>query len=197
MSAFHIEFKYLKNRQIDVGNGFQYVIPMKQKKLHILGHETTTPVFNLEAVHKVELLDETPQIPVRDHRMSERLFTELCDEAYKDAMGNRRKNDAIRARLQAFVKSGTLEILHDPFARETKADEMTTSEPQSVVPDQSNNPDFDAIDETAEAQVFVPGESSVVEANTENFDDIKDEPLKDDGAPKIRVNGQTASKRNK
>lgn len=117
-----LEFKYLKNRIIDLGNGEQYEIPYRMEPSSILGHTTVVPAYNLEKVHKVKLLEEKPLIPEKEDGMSDRLHQELSDEAYRNAMDARRKNEDLRKRIDAYVKSGSIEIVNDPFKVKTNAE---------------------------------------------------------------------------
>jgi hypothetical protein len=131
--SFSLEFTFEHNRQIDLMTGGTYMPPFTNKKVKINGNYSVTPVFDMTKVHKVPLLDETPQIPEREDNMSDRLFEELRDEAFRDALSNRRKNAAVRERLKAFEKSGTIKVTKDPFARKTapdKAEPKTEPKPQ-------------------------------------------------------------------
>lgn len=133
MSEYCIEVKFLKNRQIDLMNGSNIQPPFKNELTLINGSETYIPNFDLTKVHKIELLDENPREIEREQGMSDRLYTELVDESFREAMENRKKNKAIRARLEDFVKSGTLQIVNDPFDRTQKGDEKPAKSDEKPV----------------------------------------------------------------
>lgn len=121
--SLYLEFKYIKNRSIDLGDGKQYVVP--QRTTHVnnsQGHDVLITEFNMDKVFRVDLEDEIPQLPVRETGMSERYHEELCDEAFRKARQARERNDIIRSRIKQFIKSGTIEVTHDPFKRETEPD---------------------------------------------------------------------------
>lgn len=132
-----LEFKFERNRVIDLMTGASYAPPFRNEKIAINGHETFSPVYDMAFVHRVPLNDETPQLPERDDLMSDRLYEELKDEAYRKAMDNRKKNDEIRRRLHAFEKSGSIKIVKDPFSRNTVPDKREgkpTEEKPSAAP---------------------------------------------------------------
>lgn len=129
MSTPYLEFKYLKNRNIDLGNGEQYDIPYRMGPKMLPDNVTPdpqcvtpVPIFDLDKIHKVELLDETPDLPEKVPNMPERLYEELCADGWRIAGENRKKNDSIRKRVQVYVKSGSIAVVSDPFSiTKTKA----------------------------------------------------------------------------
>jgi hypothetical protein len=150
-----LEFKYLKNRIMDLGNGEQYPIPYKMEPSSILGHKTAIAAYNLDKIHRVRLLSEKPQMPEREQGMSDRLYSELCDEAFRNAMENRQKNQALRKRIEAFVKSGTIEVTNDPFVvkTHTEGEKPTTAAPE---PESEHSQDETHDDEAADETQSVP-----------------------------------------
>ena len=130
-------FKYLKNRQIHLGDGVMYDIPYTMGRRELSPGvpdplcETMVPIFDYSKVHKVELLDETPDLPVKDEDISDELYKELSKDAWAEARDARKRNDNIRKAVKALFASGTIELVEDPFA---VAKKKSFGEPKPVTP---------------------------------------------------------------
>ena len=117
----YLEFKYLRNVMIMLGDGVYHAIPMKNIEVDRDGYKLLLPHFDMEYVHKVELLNETPHLPDREDAGSDRQYEDMCDDAYSEARVNRLANDKIRRIAYDHHKRKTIEILSDPFkARKVK-----------------------------------------------------------------------------
>jgi hypothetical protein len=126
----YLKFRYLKNRQIHLGDGRLYPIsyttgpkivnglPDPLCQSGVSSFDTDRPLEQ-RIVHEVPLLDEMPDLPVNEEGMPERLYDELCNAAWKVAADNRRTNETIRKSVKAYVESGTIELVEDPFAHKT------------------------------------------------------------------------------
>lgn len=121
----YLDFKYILNRLIDLGNMEQYSIPMTYKtELNAAGLLTPQTTFNMDKVHRIRLADETPHMPEKEedgegNAMSDRLYQELCDDEWKRIREARATNDKTRIRVQHYVDEGVITIVEDPFARRT------------------------------------------------------------------------------
>lgn len=139
-----IEFKYLKNRMIDFGNGVMYDIPYRTEPAPVPGSEQykTIPVFNLNVIHRIELQSETPDVPERIEGESDRAYQELVDEAYESVRERRKSNKEIRKRVAAFVASGTIEVVRDS-AKEARhnAPKVKSEEPARKPKDEKPKPE--------------------------------------------------------
>ena len=130
----YLEFKYKQVIMIgDLGDGAYHAIPTRMVE-HPLPEGSfapsqgrygsaliTTPIriqpsFDLEHIHKIELLDERPRVPKRAAGMSDGMFEKLCDAAYEKAAQAAQHNDEIRRRVYHYVDQGILEVIADPFA---------------------------------------------------------------------------------
>lgn len=128
--SHYLEFKYLKNHVIDIGDGKLYPIRFEMREINTpftrevsygggkprVENRAIMPVFFMDDVHRVELEDETVMAPEAVEGMSARLIQELEDEAFKASMVARAKNKIIRAKVAHYVKDGTIELVSDPFA---------------------------------------------------------------------------------
>lgn len=137
----YLEFKFLKNAMIDIGDAKHYRVPsdmrnlpnpqapLKHGKPRSAAEATmirldepdtyiTMPYFDFDKVHKVELQDELPRVPKKMPGMSDDHHQKLCDQAYERAARAKNFNDAIRTRVYHYVDDGTLEVVSDPFEGE-------------------------------------------------------------------------------
>jgi len=147
MSTPYLEFKYLKNVMISLGNLEQYAIPLTMQMVENPFHADTRPlglraartsdddallllpVFDMEYVHKVTLQDETPALPKKLAGMSQQHHSKLCDQAYERAVAAKNSNDELRRRVHAYVKSGILELVSDPFNPESQPEAPAETAP--------------------------------------------------------------------
>lgn len=138
-----IKFKYLTQRQIHLGDGRLYEIPYRLGPKMVNGKpdpacQTSVPIFNMEFIHEVELLDERPEEPVREDYMDDDFYKDLCRESYKVAHENRQTNNKIRRALKIYEESGTIKVVEDPFKTKATAKaaaaaaELSTSEGDGV-----------------------------------------------------------------
>lgn len=116
-----IKFKYLKNRQIHLGDGVMYLIPYRMGPKLINGVpdpacETGVPHFNMDFVHEVTIYEEVPQLPEREDYMDDEMYREVCKDGFEEARENRKKNATVRKALKHYAADGTIEIVDDPFA---------------------------------------------------------------------------------
>jgi hypothetical protein len=119
-----LDFKYLRNVMVYIG-GELYPIPMTMKENRALSPKVDpntnkgpiVPVFDMDKVHKVPLQDEAVELPDKADYAGERDYQEECEIVYEERRAARKHNDIIRAEVYHYVKNGTLEIAHDPFAK--------------------------------------------------------------------------------
>jgi len=147
MSQYYLSFKFLKNRAISLGpDSDQYFQPHFQMRdrgnslnakftgksdgsaeLVSAGTQGVAPFFFIgdeaqpQHYHKIILADETPRTPVRPASMPDKLYDSLVEAAMTTVIANKASNDEIRRRVSAFVESGTIAIVDDPFAVEMEA----------------------------------------------------------------------------
>jgi len=125
-----LEFKFKKNCMIDLGDSKHYSIPCdmrpqpnpQSKRKDGSDKEIILPFFNFDFLHKVELKDELPHIPKQLPGMSKEHHQKLCDQAYERAARAKNFNDAVRERVDAYVRRGVLEIVNDPFEGEEEVE---------------------------------------------------------------------------
>ena len=167
MSQYYITFKFLKNRAItldpDSDQTYQPHFQMRDRgnsqnarftgdqhgggQLISAGAQGVAPFFFIgdeaqpQHYHKVVLADETPRTPVRPASMPNKLYDSLVDAAMATVIANKAANDEIRRRINAFVDSGTIAIVDDPFAVE-----METFTEKSVEPTKPIEPTEPPVD---------------------------------------------------
>lgn len=136
----------------DLGDGESHFVPAKMVHKTTAQHERmvrnpnsgrlearaaviTTPEFDLDFVHKVELKPELPRISKKLPGMSDAHHQKLCDLAYVGATEAKAYNDRIREKVYHYVDDGTLELVSDPFdARDDDVIEgLTDIEPAEAI----------------------------------------------------------------
>ena len=132
----YIEWKYLKQEMIHLGDGVTYLTPFKMKTLaggqrsksvrrngqwiqEVVNAEA--PDFDMDHVFKTYLEDERPMLPVHTEHMHEGLLKEVHAAAFKSAQANAAINAVIRKAIRHYAATGVITIISDPFAVETKA----------------------------------------------------------------------------
>jgi hypothetical protein len=125
-----LNFIFLKNRAISLGTDQDFSVRFEMREQPLAGSNllrdgpsqtAPRPHFFIGAdaeeqdTKTVELLDERPMTPIRPKGMASKVYDFLVDAAMTKAVENKRLNDVVRARLQAYVESGTIQIVSDPF----------------------------------------------------------------------------------
>lgn len=92
-------------------------------------HQALTAQFDLNKIHEVELLDESPKIPIRDKNISAKYYAKLVEEAHATAFDARKKNNELRLRLKGYAQPSTStlsdgRVVEIPPAIEIIADEQ-------------------------------------------------------------------------
>ena len=152
-----LRFRYLANCSIYLGTGDTFTIPCTmvsepnpnsdQTRSLLGGHrdpqkstDILKPVFDLTHVFTILLADEAPKLPPQTPGMSEAYHSKQCDEAFADAIGNKRANDEIRRRVAHYVAEGILELVSDDFAGEIAAETPAESKPAKVSKPRKKSP---------------------------------------------------------
>jgi hypothetical protein len=117
MSEPVLKFKYERNVMFELHPDIQFSIPMRQVPKDVDGYTINVPEFDMDKVHELPLLSETPDLPDRDDAFDETHYQSLCRDAYDLASENRKKNEETRKRVYHHVKQGNIKVLDDPFAR--------------------------------------------------------------------------------
>lgn len=140
MQEVVLSFKYKCNHMIDLGNLEQYPVPMVFKtEVNALGHVVPQQIYDMEKIHYVRLGDETPRLPVREDGMSQKYYEELCDDEFRRSREERNKNSSVVTRIKHYAQTGVIEVIDNPFERETESDSVIAarekkSEPAKVKP---------------------------------------------------------------
>lgn len=152
-----IKFKYLRNALVELGDGVIHDIPHRTIEVQTSVRNNTArpgaPIgsqylqasvseFDMDKIHEIKLLDETPYQVVREPNMSERYWESLNDEAYAKARENRKVNDQIRKSLDCYSQPSytecnghtftippLIEIVDDPFKRNFVKEASQDDEP--------------------------------------------------------------------
>lgn len=125
MSQPTLDFKYLRNIMMYIGEEPLSAIPMQMKEVQNpmgvtdrqTGKGCIVPVFEMEKVHKIALEDEELELPDRADFASDRDFEEEMTVVYNERRAARTKNDALRRKIYHYVTRGNIEIVNDPFAK--------------------------------------------------------------------------------
>jgi len=141
----YLEFKYNKNAMLgDLGDGAMHLIPSRMINQTTPQHERmvrnpstgrlearaaviTTPEFDLDHIHRIELANELAILPKRLAGMSTKHHERLCDLSYETAAEAKIHNDRIRQRVRHYCDEGTISLVSDAFEGETEVEGLEES----------------------------------------------------------------------
>jgi hypothetical protein len=116
----------LKNQRIDLGDGVDITIRMKNVPKETRFGTARVSIFDIgpdSEIHRRPMYDETVRIPAsRPENMTDRYFGELCDSEYARAKEARGKNENLRTLAKHYADTGVIQIVHDPFAQDVVPD---------------------------------------------------------------------------
>ena len=131
MTTPQLKFRFLKNETIDLGQPTHIPVSFREQQTALtqvvkvadspprLVNVAVLPVYDFgpnSHIHTLELRDETPRFTRRAEGASDEMHTKLRERAIEKAIENKEHNDALRAKVEHYVKCGTLEIVEDTFA---------------------------------------------------------------------------------
>jgi hypothetical protein len=129
----YLEFKYNQVCMLgDLGDGASHFVPARMVnkpvplqermvrnpstgRLEVKSEYITTPEFDLDHVHCIELKPELAVLPKKLPGQSVAHYEKLCDLSYETAMQAKVYNDRIREKVYHYVDSGVLTLVSDPF----------------------------------------------------------------------------------
>lgn len=116
-----LKFRMKRNVAFDLGleDGRVFQPDLQIREIDTVAGPAPCAFFDLTKVHEFELADDQPHEVPRTKGMSEAWHNRLIDAEFDRAMKAREKNAAVRERLAAYIKDGTLELVNDELIGST------------------------------------------------------------------------------